>query len=90
MSRIRSFVTQHARIFIAAVIVLAALSIYVASLPKSGASGGYVCAYYQDATYKKVVGARGSGCCGEPISWGVTTAYKRCQVLICTQQICPQ
>ena len=81
--------SQHARILIATFIVAAGLAIYVASLPKSGAAGGYVCAYYQDATYKKVVGARGSGCCGETISWGVTTVYKKCQVLYCTQQVCP-
>ena len=66
-----------------------AFSIYVASLPKSDASGGYVCAYYSDATYRTVVGARGTGCCGSVINWGVMTAYKKCHVLICTQQVCP-
>lgn len=89
MSRIRSFVTAHAKIVILAVIILVGGAIYIASLPKADASGGYVCAYYSDATYRTVVGARGTGCCGAPINWGVTTAYKKCQVLICTQQICP-
>ncbi len=88
MSRIRAFLSG--KVAIATMIVLVAVAIYVVSLPKSDAGGGYVCSYYSDATYKKVVGARGSGCCGEPISWGVVTAYKRCQVLICTDQICPQ
>lgn len=89
MSRIRSFVTSNAKVLIAAAIILVGGAIYVASLPKADAGGGLVCSYYQDATYKKVVGARGTGCCGAPINWGVVTAYKRCNVLICTDQICP-
>jgi hypothetical protein len=89
MSRIRSFVTANAKAFIVAAIILVGGAIYVASLPKAGASGGYVCSYYSDATYRTVVGSRGTGCCGEPINWGVTTAYKKCRVLICTDQICP-
>lgn len=36
-----------------------------------------------------IAGARGTGCCGSVIDWGVTTAYKKCQTLLCTQQICP-
>jgi hypothetical protein len=64
-------------------------AIYIASLPKVDAGGGLVCSYYSDATYKQVVGARGSGCCGSIINWGVVTAYKKCQTLVCTDQICP-
>ena len=76
MSRIRSFVSAHANILIAATIVLVGGALYVASTPKSDAvffNG--VCTYYKDATYKKVVGARGTGCCGAVINWGVTSAY---------------
>jgi hypothetical protein len=35
------------------------------------------------------VGARGTGCCNKPISWGVTSAYKRCERLYCPDVICP-
>jgi hypothetical protein len=52
--------------------------------------GPSVCSYYSDATFTTVVGARGTGCCGEPINWGITTPYKRCEVLYCTQSLCPQ
>ena len=90
MSRIRSFVTAHAKVLMAATIILAGGAIYVASTPKSDAiffNG--VCTYYKDATYKKVVGARGTGCCGEVINWGVTSAFKKCENIYCTDQICP-
>ena len=87
MSRIRSFVTS--RLFIAASIVLVGGAIYIASLPKSDAGGGLVCTYYSSATYKTAVGGRGNGCCGTVINWGITTAYKKCGTLNCTDQICP-
>ena len=88
MSRIRSFVIQHAKVFVALFIVTVGITVYVASLPQADASGGYVCAYYSNASYTTVVGARGTGCCGQPINWGVTTKFKRCEVLNCTQQEC--
>jgi hypothetical protein len=88
MSRIRTFLTS--KFFIAASVVLVGGAIYIASLPKSDALIGLgVCTYYKDATYKKVVGARGTGCCGTVINWGVTSAYKKCETLYCTDQICP-
>ena len=90
MSRIRAFVTANARLLIAAVIILVGGAIYVASMPKSDAiffNG--VCTYYSNATYKHAVGARGTGCCGEVINWGVTSAYKKCENIYCTDQICP-
>ena len=88
MGRIRSFV--NAKSIIAVVFVLAAGAIYVASLPGSGAlAAPGVCTYYSSATYQTAVGARGTGCCGTVINWGVTSAYKKCQTLYCTQQICP-
>jgi hypothetical protein len=88
MSRIRSYVTG--KLAIAAAIVLVGGAIYVASIPKSDAvffQG--VCTYYSSANYKTVVGARGTGCCGAVINWGVVTAYKKCQNIYCTDQICP-
>jgi hypothetical protein len=88
MSRIRTFLTS--KLFVAASVVLIGGAIYIASLPKSDAiAGPGVCTYYKDATFRKVVGARGTGCCGAVINWGVTSAYKKCEVLYCTDQICP-
>jgi hypothetical protein len=87
MSRIRSFLSV--RIIIAVLVVLIGGAIYVASLPKSDAGGGLVCTYYSDATYKHAVGGRGTGCCGASLNWGVTSAYKKCDILYCTDQICP-
>jgi hypothetical protein len=88
MSRIRSFLS--AKLVLAAAIVIVGGAIYIASLPKSDAFIGLgVCTYYNDATYKKVVGARGTGCCGTVINWGVTSAYKKCETIYCTDQICP-
>ena len=88
MSRIRAFVTS--RLFIAASIVLVGGAIYIASLPKSDAVfGPSLCTYYSSANYKTAVGARGTGCCGSVINWGVTSAYKKCGTLNCTDQICP-
>jgi hypothetical protein len=52
-------------------------------------AGPSVCAYYSDATYTTVVGARGTGCCNSTINWGITTPYKRCERLYCTDVICP-
>jgi len=87
MSRIRSFMT--AKVLVAALIVLVGAAVYVASLPKSDASGGLVCAYYSNSSYTTVVGARGNGCCGSVINWGIVTPYKKCQTMYCTDQICP-
>ena len=80
----------NAKVLLAVAIVLVGVAIYVASLPKSDAIiGPGVCVYYKDATFKKAVGARGTGCCGEPISWGVTSAYVKCERLYCTDVVCP-
>ena len=88
MSRIRAYL--NAKFVVAALVVLVGGAIYIASLPKSDALAGQsVCTYYSSATYKKAVGARGTGCCGEVISWGVTSAYKKCDTLLCTDQLCP-
>ena len=88
MSRIRACV--NAKFVIAALVVLASGAIYVASLPKSDAVfGPSLCTYYSSANYKTAVGARGTGCCGSVINWGISTAYKKCGTLNCTDQICP-
>jgi hypothetical protein len=86
MTRIRAFLTV--RFLVAALIVLLGAALYMASLPKSDA-GMLVCTYYSDATYKTAVGGRGTGCCGANLNWGVVTAYKKCQAIYCTDQICP-
>jgi len=80
------------RMVLAAVAVVVAVGIYVGSLPDSEAliiAGPSVCTYYKDASFKKVVGARGTGCCGEPISWGRVTSYVRCERLYCLDVQCP-
>ena len=88
MSRIRAYVTS--KFVIAALVVLASGAIYIASLPKADAlAGPGVCTYYSSKTYKTAVGARGTGCCGSVINWGVTSAYVKCETLNCTDQICP-
>jgi hypothetical protein len=88
MSRIRTYV--NAKFALAALAVLASGAIYIATLPKADAiAGPGVCTYYSSKTYKTAVGARGTGCCGTIINWGVTSAYKKCETLYCTDQVCP-
>jgi hypothetical protein len=88
MRRFRSLLS--AKVLIPVFAVALGAVIYVASLPKADALiGPGVCTYYSNATYKTAVGARGTGCCGTVINWGVTSAYKKCQNLYCTDQICP-
>jgi uncharacterized protein DUF6289 len=80
------------RAILLAVGLVVAAGVYVASIPKAEAIvfvGPGVCTYYSDAKFRHVVGARGTGCCGSVINWGVTTQYKRCETLYCTDQICP-
>ncbi|HEX4965467.1 MAG TPA: DUF6289 family protein [Thermoanaerobaculia bacterium] len=62
-----------------------------ASVPRAEAliAGPSVCGYYSDATFTTLVGARGTGCCGEVINWGITTAFKKCDRIYCTEQLCP-
>jgi hypothetical protein len=80
------------RLTVAALAIFASAAIYVASLAPAKAviiAGPNVCTYYADAKMKTVVGARGTGCCGSVISWGITTSFKKCQAIYCTDQICP-
>jgi len=78
------------RVLLAVLVAVIAVGIYVASMPKADAiAGPGVCTYYSDAKYKTAVGARGTGCCGEVISWGVTSKYMKCQRLYCLDVLCP-
>jgi hypothetical protein len=86
MRRFRSLLS--ARVLIPAFALAVGVASYVATLPGTDAALG-VCTYYSSATYKTAVGARGTGCCGSVINWGVTSAYKKCQTIYCTDQICP-
>ncbi len=85
----RRFVNGR-RLLFAILVVVIGVGIYVAPMPKADALfGPGICTYYSDAKYKTVVGARGTGCCGEIISWGVTTNYVKCQIVYCLDVICP-
>lgn len=82
----------NVKVLLAVVVLLVGVAIYMATLPKSDAiiiGGPSICTYYSSATYKKAVGGRGTGCCGEVISWGVTSPYVKCERLYCTDVICP-
>ncbi len=78
------------RLLLAVLVVVIGVGIYVAAMPKADALfGPGICTYYSDAKYKTVVGARGTGCCGEVINWGITTKYVKCQVIYCLDVLCP-
>jgi len=71
-------------------LAIVAIGVFVATLPTAEAvSGPSMCTYYNNAAHKKVVGARGTGCCGETISWGITTLYFHCEQLLCPDVLCP-
>lgn len=89
MKRIRRML--HGRsLALTMALAIIALGVFVSTLPTAEAlAGPYLCTYYKDATYRKAVGSRGVGCCGEAISWGVTTNYVKCQTLLCADVLCP-
>lgn len=74
---------------LAAVVLLAALIGALRIEPVEAAAQG-VCFYFSDASRTEVVGARGTGCCGTVINWGIVTPFKQCEVLNCPDVICPQ
>jgi hypothetical protein len=76
------------QVAIAALALLVGICAYVTTLPQAKAFLG-VCTYYQTAAMKKVVGQRGTGCCGEPVSWGVVTPYRTCEQIYCLDVWCP-
>ena len=78
------------KVLLAVLLAVICVGIYVAAMPKADAlAGPSICTYYSDAKYKTVVGARGTGCCGEVISWGVTSKYVKCQIIYCPMNLCP-
>jgi hypothetical protein len=80
-------------VWLAAAGVLLAVAIFVAATPTNEAvvypPGPGVTVYYSSASYTTVVGARGTGCCGEVINWGITTKWKRFEQLYCLAIPCP-
>jgi len=80
------------RVALVAFALVFGIATYVGSLPQSEAlviAGPSVCVYYNNANHSKVVGARGTGCCGEVINWGHTTPYVSCERLYCLDVLCP-
>jgi len=74
------------------VLALAALAAWaIGSAPTEAAIGvPGVTVYYSSATYQTVVGAKGIGCCGSVINWGITTKWKKFEKIYCLDVVCPQ
>jgi len=89
MKRVQKLLRGRSLVLLAFAIIVA-LGVLVATAPPAEAiAGPGVCIYYNNAAHAKVVGARGTGCCGEPISWGITSKYVHCEQLLCPQVLCP-
>jgi hypothetical protein len=70
--------------------VLLAVALFVAFTPTNEAVfGPGVTIYYSNSSYTTVVGARGTGCCGAVINWGIVTKWKKFEQIYCTDQVCP-
>jgi hypothetical protein len=79
---------QKIQVAIAASLALiVGIGVFLSTVSKTEAFLG-VCTYYQTAAKKKVVGQRGTGCCGEPINWGVVTPYRTCEQVWCADIWC--
>jgi hypothetical protein len=77
---------------IALVVLAAAFAAWVLATPSAGAivvAGPGVWVYYGDATYMTVVGAQGTGCCGQVINWGIKTKWKKFEKIYCLDVPCP-
>jgi hypothetical protein len=62
----------------AAVFTVLALT-FLASAPQpANAIQQGLCTYWSDASRTEEVGQRGYDCCGNPVNWGVTSAYYEC------------
>src|SRR5262245_58746359 len=83
MKRIRK-----SQIAIASLALCACVGTYMAMMPRADAFIG-LCTYYQTAQKKKVVGQRGTDCCGEPMNWGIVTPYQTCEQIYCADIWCP-
>jgi hypothetical protein len=86
-------VLRRKSLWLAVAGVVLAAAVFVALTPTNEAvvfpPGPGVTVYYSNASYTTVVGARGSGCCGEVINWGITTKYKKFEKLYCLDVPCP-
>jgi hypothetical protein len=90
MKRVRALLTH--RVLLAALVLTLGAAVYMATIPRSDAvivAGPGVWNYYSNGNYTTIVGARGTGCCGEVISWGVTTKWKKFERLYCLDVVCP-
>jgi Family of unknown function (DUF6289) len=67
------------RIVLAFWLILALGLAVAASMPRPAEAAHVDCYYYSDATFTVLVGASGVDCCGNPIDWGVTSPYVRCE-----------
>jgi uncharacterized protein DUF6289 len=79
-------------LFLTVALGFAAVAILLMSIQPAMAiviGGPSICTYYSSANHHTVVGARGTGCCGEVISWGVITQYYTCERLYCLDVLCP-
>jgi hypothetical protein len=90
MNKFRSFLKLE--LVLAALVIVTAAGVYLATTPQTDAvivvgPGAWI--YYSNGSYTTVVGARGNGCCGSVISWGITTQFKKFEKIYCTDQICP-
>jgi hypothetical protein len=76
---------------IALAVVAAAMGAWslTASPTEAAVFGPGVWVYYSNAAYTTVVGAKGTGCCGEIINWGITTKWKRFEKIYCLDVLCP-
>jgi len=81
------------RSLIGFVVVVALLAGWALTIPSADAAffpGLGVWVYYSDATYTTVVGARGTGCCGTVINWGIVTQWSHFERIYCLDVVCPQ
>jgi len=80
------------RFAVVAALLVGALAFTTVAFAPSDAEAACwgVTVYYNNAAHSQVVGARGTGCCGEVINWGTTSPYHECEVIYCLDVICPQ
>ena len=91
MATVRSLLGNR-KAWLACAALAVVIAVYVASMPSSEAvvvAGPGVWIYYNNASYATVVGARGMGCCGTPINWGVTSPFKKFEKIYGLDVLCP-
>ena len=79
---------QKIQAAVAALALVTGIGVYMSTVPQADAFLG-VCTYYQTAAKQTVVGQRGTGCCGEPVNWGIVTPYRTCEQIYCAGVWCP-